>query len=128
MQNFIIKIKDALKEIEEEKGPFDLKYLVAKNPEVISWDLVLAAKWFEQDEIERLEYLTSKILKSFTSEDFIQFSSIITINQKSDLGEFLSSFENGVSQRYGNRFFKQELIYETGEEIAPLIMPLVNSV
>ncbi len=52
MQNLFEIIKKALSEIESEKGNFLIKCLVAKNPDDIQWDLILAADWFEEDLIE----------------------------------------------------------------------------
>jgi len=57
MQDIVIKIVKALAEIEQEKGAFIVKCLVARNPDDIQWDLVLAAKWFDEDKFRRLSYL-----------------------------------------------------------------------
>ena len=84
MYHLVVKIKKALANIEAEKGKFTIKCLVAKNPDDTQWDLVLAADWFEQDKIKRLEYLTSKILKDFDADCMSQFSAIITIDAQSN--------------------------------------------
>ena len=88
MQNLIIKIKKAISEIENEKGNFITKCLVAKNPDDIQWDLILVADWFDKNQIKRLEYLSDKILRDFDNDCISQFSGIITIDPNSNLAEF----------------------------------------
>ena len=91
MRNLVIKIKKALQSIEEEKGVFRIKCLVAKDPSNRLWDLILSAEWFEHDLIKRLNYLTENILGDFDIDCMIQFSGIITydINTSNPLLEML---------------------------------------
>jgi hypothetical protein len=73
-----MKIKQALKQIEEEKGPFQIKSLVARDPAYIQWDLVLSAEWFGIDPTKQLDYLCEKILRDFDSDCMTEFSGIVT--------------------------------------------------
>ena len=82
MQNLIIKIKDAIKKIEKERGNFKIKCLVANDLSNIHWDLVLSADWFEADEFERLDYLTKQILGNLDLDCMSQFSAIITFDSE----------------------------------------------
>lgn len=100
MHKLILKIKEALQFIEQEKGEaFKIKCLVAKDLDYIQWDLVLSAGWFESDQLKRLDYLTTKILKNLDIDCMIQFSGIITYNvqETSPLIELLTTIQNNNS-------------------------------
>ena len=79
MRNLVVKIKEAIKQIESEKGDFTLKCLVSKNSDSdMKWDLILSAKWFDEtSEIECLNYLAGKIFADFNTSDLFDFSTII---------------------------------------------------
>jgi len=105
MRNLVMKIKKALQAIEEEKGEFRIKSLVAKDPANMLWDLILSAEWFEHDLIKRLDYLSEKILGDFDIDCMIQFSGIITydINTSNPLLEMLLMIqENHRLGKYGD--------------------------
>ena len=129
MYNLVVKIKKALAEIEAEKGNFTIKCLVAKNPDDIQWDLVLAADWFEQDKVKRLEYLAAKILQDFDADCMSQFSAIITIDAQSnaELVTLLKRVQNNYSHgaykniEYDDGLF---LIVETKSKFAHMVLPL----
>jgi len=78
MLDLIVKIKTSLKLIEQEKGDFKVKYLVAKDLSNLQWDLVLSADWFDSDMFKRLDYLSKKILSDFDIDCMMQFSGIVT--------------------------------------------------
>lgn len=129
MYNLVVKIKKALAEIEAEKGNFTIKCLVAKNPDDIQWDLVLAADWFEADKMKRLEYLASKIFKDFDADSMSQFSGIITIDEQSN-AELLTLLKR-VQNNYSHGLYKNVeyddglfLIVETKSKFAHRVLPL----
>lgn len=124
MQNLIVKIKNALSKIESEKGDFIIKCLVARNPDDIQWDLVLAADWFDEDQIQRLTYLSEKILSDFDIDCMSQFSAIITIDQTSDLAKFLIKIQNGYSLHHGRVYSDEMVIINTDNRQAPMIVLL----
>lgn len=125
MQHLIIKIKKAIKIIENAKGPFQIKCLVAKNPDDIQWDLVLAANWFERNQIKRLEYLSNNILKDFDINDISQFSGIITIDIKSELGKFLIKIQKKYcTTQNSNSYLNDMPIVDTNNNLAPMVVPL----
>ena len=130
MYNLVVKIKKALAEIEAEKGNFTIKCLVAKNPDDIQWDLVLAADWFEADKMKRLEYLASKIFKDFDADSMSQFSAIITLDAQSNtelvtlLKRVQDNYSHGVYKNieyYDDGLF---VIVETKSQFAHKVLPL----
>jgi len=124
MQDLVIKIVKALSEIEKEKGPFRVKCLVARNPDDIQWDLVIAADWFDEDRIQRLNYLSGKILHDFDSDTISQFSGIIAISPDSDLAQFLTKIPDEYNMHFGN--VGKQRIMQTDNNQAPIVLPLVN--
>ena len=124
MQNIIIKIAKALTEIEHEKGAFIVKCLVARNPDDIQWDLVLAANWFEEDKIQRLNSLSVKVLCELDNDSISQFSAVITISPDSDLAQFLIKIQNGYNLHYGKLNADEQLIINTDNKQAPMVLSL----
>lgn len=126
MQDIIIKIAKALAEIEHEKGAFIVKCLVARNPDDIQWDLVLAADWFDEDKIQRLNYLSEKVLCEFDNDSISQFSAVITISPDSDLAQFLIKIQKGYNLHYGKIHADEQVIINTDNKQAPMVLSLVN--
>ncbi|RKZ39657.1 MAG: hypothetical protein DRQ49_10890 [Gammaproteobacteria bacterium] len=126
MQNLVIKIVKALSKIEHEKGPFIVKCLVARNPDDIQWDLVLAANWFDEDRIQRLNYLSKKVLCDFDSDTISQFSGIIAISPDSQLAQFLKKIQDEYKLYFGKRHVGEQRIIQTDNNQAPMVLSLVD--
>ncbi|MCK5716595.1 MAG: hypothetical protein KAH77_03830 [Thiomargarita sp.] len=124
MQDIIIKISKALTKIEHEKGDFLVKCLVARNPNDIQWDLILAANWFDEDKIQRLNYLSEKVLHVFDNDSISQFSAIITISSDSDLAQFLIKTQDEHYQNNNKRQANDVIILNTNNKQAPIVCPL----
>lgn len=95
MWNLYVKIAQALEPIEREKGRFEVKCLVARDPIEPLWDLVLAADWFELNHKAALDYLTDRIMPSLDYDAMIQFSGIVTYpsHSRNPLVHALSSIQ-----------------------------------
>jgi len=129
MRDLVIKIKKALQSIEEEKGEFRIKCLVAKEPSNMLWDLILSAEWFEDDLMKRLDYLSERILGDFDIDCMLHFSGIITYTVKSShpLLEMLRMVqENNRIGKYSD-LGQGYVIVDSHSELAQLIIPLNNS-
>lgn len=135
MRNLIVKVKNAIDKIEQEKGSFLLKSLVAKDLSNIQWDLVLSASWIDSDKDKALEYLSQKILGDFDIDCMLQFSGIVLYETTvtNPLIETLFSIQkdqsNGKFSGYnfygGIDFIKSPV--DSVEWIIPLSSPLVTS-
>ncbi len=129
MRDLVVKIKKALQSIEEEKGEFRIKCLVAKDPSNMLWDLILSAEWFEDDLMKRLDYLSERILGDFDIDCMLHFSGIITYTVKSShpLLEMLRMVqENNRIGKYSD-LGQGYVIVDSHSELAQLIIPLNNS-
>ncbi len=126
MQDIVIKIVKALSKIENEKGPFLVKCLVARNPDDIQWDLVIAADWFDKDRIQRLTYLSEKVLSDFDSDTISQFSAIIAISPDSDLARFLTKILDKYNMHFGKLNIGGQRVIQTDNAKAPIVLSLDN--
>ncbi|MEI7934703.1 MAG: hypothetical protein WCH30_06580 [Chlorobiaceae bacterium] len=129
MRDLVIKIKKALQSIEEEKGEFRIKCLVAKDPSDMLWDLILSAEWFEDDLMKRLDYLSERILGDFDIDCMLHFSGIITYTVKSShplLDMLRVVQENNRIGKYSD-LGQGYVIVDSHSELAQLIIPLNNS-
>lgn len=79
-----MKIEQVLQVMERERGPFKVKCLVAPDSDDHQWDLILWADWFETDELQRLNYLTEKIIRPLDEATMAQFNAIITFGPNDD--------------------------------------------
>lgn len=104
MRNLAVKIADALQAIEQERGSFKVKCLVAQDPDDIQWDLVLWADWFESDESKRLDYLIKKIMKPLDDDSLAQFNAIITFGPE-DNNEMLWALRS-IQNNYTKGIFQ----------------------
>ena len=77
MRNLFVKIGTALAEIEKEKGEFEIKCLIARDPIDPLWDLVLSADWFWQDRKQTLDFLTDRVLGDLDYESMVHFSGMV---------------------------------------------------
>jgi hypothetical protein len=100
MRNLALKIERALHAIERERGLFKVKCLVSQDAGDRQWDLILWADWFETDELQRLNYLTEKIVRPLDEETMAQFNAIITFGPNDD-NELLRSLRM-IQDKYEN--------------------------
>jgi hypothetical protein len=78
MKQMVEEIKTRIAKIESEKSAFKMKCLVATDMDDVSWDIVLAADWFESDQMERLNYLSEHIMSDLTIDSISQLNGLVT--------------------------------------------------
>lgn len=78
MRDLYVNIGTALAAIEKEKGPFQIKCMIARDPIEPLWDLVLSADWFYESRKETLDFLTDRVLSQLDYESMIHFSGMVT--------------------------------------------------
>jgi hypothetical protein len=130
MPHLVKKIKTAIDSIEQKKGPFSIKCLIADNPDDILWKLVLRADWFTQGKIARLNYLAENILYGLEDDIMSQFSYIRTFEptEDNDLLRALDRIQQNAIQGAYPRYLNEDyIIVETYLEQARLVIPLVDA-
>ncbi|MBK5941843.1 hypothetical protein [Halochromatium roseum] len=127
MRNLALTIAKALQAIEQERGPFKVKCLVAQDPEDIQWDLILWADWFEEDEFKRLDYLIEKIIKPLDQDALVQFNGIITFgsSDENNMLKALRQIQNNVAKGFYRTLWDGDIL-EISANLpqARLVVPL----
>lgn len=127
MINLVDKIENAINKIEEERGKFDIKCLIASDKDNIQWTLVLAADWFENfegNELDRLTYLSDRIISTFDIDCIVQFSSIRIIDVKNRLYSLLKRIQDRYETNKDPIFSDAPLMVDTHDEYAKIVVPL----
>jgi len=126
MLDLIVKIKTSLKLIEQEKGNFKIKCLVAKDLSNLQWDLVLSADWFDSDIFKRLDYLSEKILSDFDIDCMMQFSGIVTYEShiSNPLIKLLEAIQNNQKRGKYDDLGQGYVIVQPHHQAAQWIIPL----
>lgn len=81
MNELVRKLIPVESAIAVQKGPFDLFALFSTDEELEdSWDLVVAATWIGVNNRDALDYLSSKLQKALTSQEFLSISKIAILD------------------------------------------------
>lgn len=126
MRDLFIKIGAALAAIESEKGPFQIKCLVARDPIEPLWDLVLSAEWFWQDRKQTLDFLTDRVLGNLDYESLVLFSGIVVYPPHSEypLADALRKIQrNHREHRYDSMRADGMVTLQTQLTQARLVVP-----
>lgn len=80
-EGLVCKLKSMELAIASDKGPFDLFALFSTDEGLDDkWDLVVAATWIDEDDKKALDYLSFKLLKALTTEEFLSISKIAILD------------------------------------------------
>ncbi|MEA3643775.1 MAG: hypothetical protein VBE63_28170 [Lamprobacter sp.] len=83
MRDLYVSIGTALAKIEKEKGPFQIKCMIARDPIEPLWDLVLSADWFSESRKETLDFLADRVMSQLDYDSLIHFSGMVTYSPDS---------------------------------------------
>lgn len=113
-------LKRLISSLEENVGKnFLLKCLIAKDPDDISWELVLFAPWLDKDETKRVSFLYENIVSKIDSSVMIDFSGIIPIVDENDMVRTLSEARKNVM---GKVIMDTETIFQVNYPFAKMII------
>ena len=79
MKNLLERFIKLEREVSKEMGAFNLFALFLREDEQDLWDIVVAAPWLAADKKSAYQYLTGKLQKEFTTDEFLQLSHIAII-------------------------------------------------
>ncbi len=109
MRTLAAKLGHLRKSIEEERGDFTLFAFVLPE-DTIAWDLLVAAKWIDDDQNVALRYLVEKVQKIVTKEELLAISGILIFdNDKFDESDVIDSetgWEENNIEFYGRHVQK----------------------
>lgn len=87
------KLRKAMRDIAEDKGPFTLFGIFMRTDAPGTWDLVVAAPWLEQGKLKALSDLTQRLSRALGEKSLQQLSRIVTLDEDNPgLHAILSSF------------------------------------
>ena len=108
MKNLLERFIKLEREVSKEMGAFNLFALFLREDEQDLWDIVVAAPWLAADKRNAYKYLTGKLQKEFTTNEFLQFSHIAIIdNNNPGLAEMakVTHIEHGLVEMRDQDFF-----------------------
>ena len=81
MKEIVEKLKQKEQAMTQAKGPFDLFALFLREDAPYKWDLVVAAKWIEENKQEALKYISKALQESLTQNELLKLSRIVIIDK-----------------------------------------------
>ena len=116
MKDIAEKLKRQERNMAEEKGPFDLFALFLREDAPEKWDLVVAAKWIEENKREALKYISKAVQESLAHSEFLKLSRITIIDESNPELEtfqramqFAMYLEHGMAEIKNSNFFGLEI-------------------
>jgi hypothetical protein len=115
--NILKRLISALEKSEQKA--FDLKCLIAKDTDDISWELVLFAPWLDSDETKRVSFLYENIISKLDSSVIIDFSGVIPIVKENDMVQTLRGLRQSAS---GKVILDNETIFQVNYDFAKMVI------
>lgn len=76
MKTLARKLGQLRKAIEAERGPFILYALVLPE-DAIAWDMLVAAKWIDENQSDALQYLVKQVQNVLTKRELLDLSGVL---------------------------------------------------
>ena len=76
MKTLAKKLGQLRKAIEAERGPFTLYALVLPE-DAIAWDILMAAKWIDENQSDALQYLVKQVQNVLTKRELLNLSGVL---------------------------------------------------
>ncbi|WP_080238383.1 hypothetical protein [Spirosoma rigui] len=81
MKQLIKKIGSLIEPITVEKGTL-LFFALVRREDASVWDLLIAAKWIDDDRKSALDYLVSQVQYVLTKQELLQISAVIMLRHE----------------------------------------------
>jgi hypothetical protein len=108
MKDLAQKLRRLERTLSEEKGPFNLFALFLREDAPGVWDLVVAAKWIEDDGPAALADISQRVRDSLEPDEITKVSRVVVVERTDPaLKEIASamSFDHGLSEVTNSTFF-----------------------
>jgi hypothetical protein len=80
MQELLAKLRDLEAEVRRERGDFSLFALLQREDAYGKWDLVVAALWIGDWNIEDLQYLCDKVTARLTERELLSLAFVTIVS------------------------------------------------
>ncbi|UFH55022.1 hypothetical protein [Spirosoma sp. KNUC1025] len=81
MKEIIRKIGSLVLTVNAEKGPLSF-FALALREDAVVWDILVAAKWIDDDQRQALDYLTKQVQQVLTKQELLKISAIILLRHE----------------------------------------------
>lgn len=120
MRDLIRKIGSLVQPITNEKGDLSFFGLVLREDASV-WDLLVAAKWIDEDRKQALDYLVKQVQRVLTKQELLDISGIILLQDEYFVGHSKFTSETGWEETdidlYGVAVKKAYIFVESDVDI-----------
>jgi hypothetical protein len=108
MKDLAQKLRRLERSLSEEKGPFDFFALFLREDAPDVWDLVVAAKWIEQDRAAALAEISRRVRDSLRADEITKISRVVVVERTDPALKAIASamsIEHGIAEAANSTFF-----------------------
>ena len=108
MRDLAEKLRGLERTLSEEKGPFNLFALFLREDAPDVWDLVVAAKWIEEDRPVALADISRRVRDSLRADEITKISRVVLVERTDPAVKAIAtamSIEHGIAEAANSTFF-----------------------
>jgi hypothetical protein len=108
MKDVAEKLRQLERTLSEEKGPFNLFALFLREDAPDVWDLVVAAKWIEEDKPAALANISRRVRDSLRPDEITRISRVVVVERTDPSLKAITSaisVEHGIAEVANSTFF-----------------------
>jgi hypothetical protein len=108
MKDLAEKLRRLERTLSDEKGPFSLFALFLREDAPDVWDLVVAAKWIEDDRPVALADISKRVRDSLRSDEITKISRVVVVERTDPALKAIASamsIEHGLAEVANSTFF-----------------------
>ncbi len=108
MRDLAEKLRRLERSLSDEKGPFNLFALFLREDAPDVWDLVVAAKWIEDDRPAALADISKRVRDSLRPDEITRISRVVVVERTDPALRAIASamsIEHGLAEVANSTFF-----------------------
>ena len=108
MRDLAEKLRGLERTLSEEKGPFNLFALFLREDAPDVWDLVVAAKWIEEDRPAALADISRRVRDSLGADEITKIARVVVVDRTDPALKAIASAistEHGIAEVANSTFF-----------------------
>lgn len=108
MRDLAEKLRGLERTLSEEKGTFNLFALFLREDAPDVWDLVVAAKWIEDDRAAALADISRRVRDSLRADEITKISRVVVVERTDPALKAIAStmsIEHGIAEVANSTFF-----------------------
>lgn len=109
MNTFVERMKRIEQRVSEQYGPFELFALFRPDTTLRLWDILISAKWIEEDRLASMRIIAEQMNQEFSITEIVQFSGFVIIEHDY---EGLRQFQSEVNIEHGVKEFRNVTFFD----------------